>query len=499
MTMHRNDRRQFLRNMACLAASGGAAALIPQLRMMGSAVAATSNVSAFTGYKALVCVYLAGGNDAWNTIVPLDARYATYMNARGGIYNAGTNPGGLAIDSAQLLQLTGAGGSGSSAYGLNPALPELRALYDQQRLAFVVNAGTLLKPITKTDYNNTANRPAQLYSHSDQEDQWHVGSAGSNVNGWGGQAAKLVGVDNQNPSLAPCISIAGSNRYEVGPGLIPYQMGSGGLQTLSSVCNPTPCGTSGNTFARDKALNSLLADTYAGSLYTDEYAKTFKRGRDLYAVLSSGLTAINLDSYFPAQNANSLADQLKMVARMIKLSADSNFAHRQIYYVRLGGFDMHDSLMSTGANGHANLLGRLSVALNSFWNALNFIGRQNDVTTFTMSEFSRTLSSNGNGSDHAWGTLQMVMGGSQLLGGKLYADGGGPITGFPNQLVDGTSNNTANTMAFGRGQMIPGIGVEQYAATLAQWLGVTASSDLDAIFPNLDQFNPAYRNLGFLA
>lgn len=505
MSLHRNDRRDFLRTMACLAASGGAAALVPQLRMIGSAMASPASVSAFTGYKALVCVYLAGGNDAWNTLVPIDdPRYATYVTSRNGIYSA-SNTGGLALDRApasgpaQLLPLTGAAGSGSSAYALNAAMPELRTLYDQQRLALVVNAGTLVKPITKTDYANTANRPPQLYSHSDQENLWHVGTARDNALGWGGQTAKLVGVDNANTSLAPCISISGSNKYEVGPGLIPYQIGAGGLQSLSSMCNPTPCGTSGNTVARDKALNALLADSYAGSLYTSEYAKVFKRGRDLYALLNTGLAGLPaFTTNFSFAGGNSLADQLLMVAKMIRLSRQNTYATRQIYYVRLSGFDLHDGLMSGGANGHAALLTRVSQALNAFHGAMGEIGAQNDVTTFTMSEFSRTLSSNGNGSDHAWGTLQMVLGGTQVQGGKLYMDGGGPISGFPNQSIDGTSNNTANTMAFSRGQCIPGIGVEQYAATLAQWMGV-ASNELDAIFPNLAQFNPNFRNLGFVA
>jgi uncharacterized protein (DUF1501 family) len=180
----------------------------------------------------------------------------------------------------------------------------------------------------------------------------------------------------------------------------------------------------------------------------------------------------------------SLSNQLKMVARMIKLSRDTSFNvqhSRQIYYVRLGGFDMHDSLMSGGTNGHANLLMRVSQAMGAFWTALGEIGAQNEVTAFTMSEFARTLSTNGNGSDHAWGSVGMVMGGA-VNGGKLYG-------AFPDQTLDGP-------VSLSRGQFIPSISVDQMAATLARWMGVTSNADLNTIFPNLPNFPT--NNLGFM-
>jgi uncharacterized protein (DUF1501 family) len=169
---------------------------------------------------------------------------------------------------------------------------------------------------------------------------------------------------------------------------------------------------------------------------------------------------------------------------MIKLSRDTSFniQHaRQIYYVRIGGFDMHDNLMSTGTNGHANLLTRVSQALGAFWTALGEIGAQNQVTTFTMSEFARTLSTNGNGSDHAWGSVNMIMGGA-VQGGKIYG-------AFPDQTLNGP-------VSLSRGQFIPSTSVDQMAATLARWMGVTASGDLDTIFPNLANFPSS--NLGFM-
>lgn len=496
MSTDRNSRRDFLRHLACLAASGGAAALIPQLRMIGSALASETSTTA--GYKALVCVYLAGGNDAWNMLVPTDARYATYAASRSGVYNSTSNPGGLAIDKPQLLSLTGASGSGSSNYGMHPSMPELRALYNSKKLAFVSNVGTLVRPITKALYTTAANRPPQLYSHSDQENLWHVGTAKDNAIGWGGHSASALKITSPNPNtmLSPCISIAGNNKFELGPSVNAYQMSSGGLSKLSGVCNPTNC--SGSSGQRDVALNAMLVDTYQSTL-ANGYAQVMQRGRDLFGLLNDGLAGPNGTISTPFPSGNSLADQLKMVARMIKLSRAQNYAQRQIFYVRFGGFDMHAGLMGAGNSNHAALLLKISQGLDAFWTALGSFNAQNDVTAFTMSEFGRTLSSNGSGSDHGWGSLQMVLGGA-VQGGRIYTDGGAgsPLNVFPDQSINLVNGSNTNPVAFARGQFIPGIGVEQYAATLANWMGVTDVAEQNAIFPNLVNFNQSYRKLGFL-
>ncbi len=504
MSIDRRSRRDFLRQLACLATSGGAAALMPQLRMMGTALAATTP-SALSGYKALVCVYLSGGNDAWNMLVPYDlSRYDTYAASRGGAYDANTNAGGLALARPSAGAQVGAqvisDGAGGAQYFIHPGMPEVKNLYAANRLTFVGNVGTLVRPISKADYNAGAiNRPPQLFSHSDQENLWHVGTAADSRYGWGGGSMAVLKPQfppGNNAVLAPCISIAGSNKFEVGNQIFPYQMASSSsatanpLAALSGVCNPTGAvGCTGASGQRDVGLNQLLGATYSGN-FASEYGATFKRGRDLFELLSADLVlpAGTVNTPFPANN--SLASQLLSVARMIKLSRTKNYAARQIFYVRFGGFDLHAGLMGNGANAHAALLTKVSKALQAFSDAMDEIGATNDVTTFTMSEFARTLSSNGSGSDHGWGSLQMVMGGA-VNGGKLYADGGGMITGFPNQSLDNSGN-------FARGQFIPGIGVEQYAATLARWLGVTSTTDLAAIFPNLGNFNAASWNLGFV-
>jgi len=493
MSHSRNSRREFLRGLAALACCGGTAALMPQMRMIGTALASTRDL---TGYRALVCVYLSGGNDSWNMLVPFDAaRYSVYSTARGGVYNGSSNPGGLALPlptGAQVAaqQIVDAAASGdASLYFMHPALSRLADIYRANRLAFAVNVGTLVKPITKPEYSTPANRPPQLYSHSSQENLWHQGNtlSGSTV-GWGGRCGDIVRDSNPNQQLSACISVAGANRFETGLSTVPYRMSANGLTSLSGMCNPTPCSSVSATSVRDNALNTLLEASYENA-FADEYRKVFKRGRDLYNVLDAGLDATNLATPFPTTN-NSLGSQLQMVAKMIKLSREQNYAARQIYYVRFGGFDLHSGLMSGGANDHASLLGKLDAALGAFWDAMGptDVDARSDVTLFTASEFARTLQSNGSGSDHAWGGVQFVMGGA-VNGGRLYADGGGPIAGFPNQDLQAPNN-------FSRGQMIPGIGVDQYAATLARWIGVTSPTDLAAIFPNLANF--ATGNLGFV-
>jgi len=486
MSLSRNSRREFLQRLAYL---GGTAALLPQLRMIGTALASTSSL---TGYKALVCVYLAGGNDSWNLLVPNDAaRYATYAASRGGVYNASSNPGGLALPSPNAAQIITDGNDANAAtnqYFMHPSLLNLSSLYQQQKLAFVVNTGTLVEPINMADYNgSSALHPPQLFSHADQEALWHQANtnAGSTL-GWGGLCAdnlQLNGANNTtDPQLSLCVSISGANRFQVGTSVVPYQIAASGLTTLHGVCNPS-CSSSSKL--RDTALNTLLTDTYAND-FAGEYATVFQRGRNLYGLLGPGLNGTTLNTTFPD---TSLGAQLKMVAQMIKLSMTQNYASRQIYYVRLGGFDLHSGMFTGGAGDHADLLAQVDAALGAFWTSMGpaDVNAENDVVAFTASEFARTLQSNGSGSDHGWGGVQMVLGGG-VHGGKLYSDGQGKISGFPDQSLNAPNN-------FSRGQMIPGISVDQYAATLAQWLGVGAA-DLGSIFPNLGNFGTS--NLGFV-
>lgn len=485
----RASRREFLQGLAGAIGCGGAAAIIPQFGLVGSALAAAKGT--VTGYKALVCVYLDGGNDAFNTLVPYDTtRYNQYSMARTG----------LALDRNLLAATQIVDLNGSAEYALHPGIPganladrgmlDLRTLYNQGRVAFIPNIGTLTRPITKDQYtSNPSLRPPQLYSHNDQALQWHYGKAvATSPTGWGGLVGDQVRSQNLNPTLSPCISVAGDNRFEVGLQTFPYQLGSGGLSLLS-------VGGQGGTTqinARAAAIDAILAGSHS-SPFATEYQAVMNRAQDVYDILNPALLGPDgtISTTFRGETQNgSLGAQLKMVARMIKASRNTEaIAHRrQIYFVRMGGFDMHNDLMSPGNTGHAYLLQRVSEALFDFWTALGEPGMnaQNEVTTFTMSEFARTLSSNGNGSDHAWGSIATVMGGAQVLGGRLYG-------AYPDLVLNGL-------ISLDRGQQIPQIGVEQYAATLARWMGVTDPTTLATIFPNLDNFTAfGGSNLGFMA
>ncbi len=513
------DRRDFLKSLTATVMAGSARALLPQLGMVGTALAATSSAKAFGNYRALVCVYLDGGNDSWNLLVPRDGTsaapgplYSTYRTSRGGVYNAGSNAAGLALDWTQL-QAISPDGQAANSFGLHPQCANyaftppggaltthsgLASLFAAQRVALFPNLGTLVEPITKATYNSTP-RPPQLYSHNDQTTQWQLGRTNANhPYGWGGAVAGRVSSGNQLQSLAPCISISGSSRFLVGDGVFPYQMSTNGATALNNYS-----ATAGGTqTARRTALLDLMAQTYAHP-FADEYARLTTRSLDLTNTVTNALTAAGTIttpyqmSTAPTQTnpypsaqvtvagtnySNSLLDQLRMVARMIKVSRPNSGAginhERQVFLVRLGGFDTHDTQMAN--TGQPLLMARLNQALAWFWRALFDLGSQNEVTLFTMSEFARTLSSNGNGSDHAWGGVQLAMGGA-VSGRKFYGT-------FPNQTLDGVD-------CFSRGQFLPTTPVDRFAATLARWMGVP-DVELETMFPNLVNFSPD--TLGFL-
>jgi uncharacterized protein (DUF1501 family) len=519
MGISRNSRREFLRNMACVACSGGAAAIIPQLRMMGTAMAATSS---FSDYKALVCIYLQGGNDSWNLIVPWDSngstgRFDVYAAARNGVYGP-TNTGGLALARpASGNQIVTDGNDASSAtnkYFLHPNLTNLATYFKANKLAFAVNVGTLVKPMDMNDYKSAVfPKPPQLFSHADQTNLWNQANTDGNAaHGWGGLCADDLQAQGANlkpdPQLSLCVSVAGANRFEIGSVVNnPYQLSSGGLANLSGMCNSATCGTS-NTSVRDQALNELLGATYAND-FSGEYGNVFGGARALFTEIKPilGVTPYNVTTTFPTSG---LGKQLQRVAEMIKLSKAKNYASRQIFFVQIGGFDLHSGMMSNNdgngtaapgnANDHAGLLYQLDQALGAFWTEMGAQSLQNNVTAFTATEFARTLQTNGSGSDHAWGGVHFALGGA-VNGGKLYTKGstsnGKGIDGaYPNLAYGKMTNPNANS--FSRGQLIPGLSVDQYAATFARWMDVrpTGATGITSIFPNLANFPGGA--LGFL-
>lgn len=458
-TQRQRTRREFLSQAAAGLRTYGAASLLPHLALTNSALAA-SRPKGSVPYRALVCIDLSGGNDSWNLLVPRDgARYGVYSTARGA----------LAVAQNQLLQVSPLSGGD---YGLHPQLPQLRSLFSAGDAAFLTNVGTLIRPITKAEYNaNSSLRPPQLFSHNDQTRQWMVGRSGGNPGtGWGGRVADRVDVLNNNLDVSMSLSISGRAQFLTGQSVSQYVMGTGGPANFSGYT-----GTSGFDTARRNALNELLNMTYDHVL-VGESAAVSRSAIDVAAAINAALAQVPaLTTTF--DTTNSLASQLRMVARMMQ-TRDLLDVSRQIYYVRLGGFDTHSNQDTT----QPTLYGRLDQAISQFWSALGELGLRDQVTLFTMSEFGRTMNSNGDGSDHAWGGVHLVVGGA-VNGNQLYGS-------FPEQQLNGPQS-------LSRGQFIPSTSFEQYAATLARWMGVTSPTELAAIFPNLGNF--ATSDLGFLS
>lgn len=446
-------RRTFIRQAACAAL--GTAGLLNQLFELRKLTAATTDLS---DYKALVCLFLFGGNDSNNCIIPNDtAGYANYSAARGVI----------ALPQSSLLPLTIQNGDGRQ-FAFHPSMTEMQSLFNSGKLATVANVGTLVAPITRAQYlAGSVPVPKQLFSHSDQQVEWQT-SVPDQISrtGWGGRMADLLHPANADAKISLTISIAGTNTFEVGNQVIPFQMSSGGTVNLAGFD-----GTA-NANARLNAFKSMLAqpqNNVLGQAYADTITRAIADNELVTTALASNAA---LQTTFPT---TSLGKQLNMVAQMIAARANLSMK-RQIFFVSVGGYDTHGDQI----NSQANLLTELSGSLNAFYNATNELGVQNQVTTFTCSDFGRTYPTNGAGSDHGWGSHHFVMGGA-VQGAKMFGT-------FPTLAVNGPDDT-------GQGRWIPTTSVDEFAATLATWFGV-AQSDLPLVLPNIGRF--AHPNLGFL-
>ncbi len=450
----KHTRREFLHR--CLAASIGSAGWLGFGGSLQLASAALKDTSALPGYKALVCLYLSGGNDSYNMLVPTGSGYNTYQASRSN----------LAIASSQLHGLNG------TAHGLHPAMPRLATRYNQGQVAFVNNVGTLVVPATKSEVlNETVPLPKQLFSHADQQTQWEMTAADAvDGRGWLGRAADLLAT--YNTSLLPMnISLRDIRTLQIG-NQAPYVLNPHGLEDFQH-----------RHWGEGDAARQQVFESLQHLAQTHPMMQAFTQVHDdtlaIYDELSTDLAAVPAipnESAYPA--GQSLASQLKMVARVIKSQAAKNTVNRQIFMVRMGGYDFHDRLL----NAQQERLSIVDQCVDAFFNTLNssqWGGLGSNVTLFSLSEFARTLSSNGDGSDHAWGGVQFVVG-DAVQGGMVgaYPD----LALGSNQDVDG-------------GRLIPDIAVEQYAATLVRWLGL-GDAELATIFPNLGNFNS--NNLGFL-
>lgn len=479
----KHTRRAFLRRAGQLAFTGAALPTALNLAAMGEAAAFDA-----TDYKALVCVFLFGGNDYANTVVNYDSEsYGQYNTIRGG--RSDFSGGGIAIPRADLaatLLNPSTPLPNGRQYALHPAMTGLAGLFNSGAAAVQLNVGPLVVPLTRTQYNSPNRvlypRPPKLFSHNDQQSVWQTSGAEGTTRGWGGHIGDLAKSSNGSNNVLTCVSVAGNTVFLSGEETLSYQVGSGGAVRIN--------GLSGNVYnsAAVRAAMLQLALQERSHTLEDEYNRVTARAFSTEGAVSSALGAFPATTApfnsFPAQN--SLADQLRLVARLIA-ARDVLGTKRQVFFVSMGGFDLHDNLIAN----QATLMGRLSSALTAFHAATVSMGVADKVTAFTASDFGRTLQSNGDGSDHGWGSHQLMVGGA-VRGGAFY--GKAPPVSVTNSTTDANDQ-----WHVGQGRLLPSTSVDQYAATLATWFGV-APGEMAGIVPNLSNFGSADYplDLGFM-
>jgi uncharacterized protein (DUF1501 family) len=464
-------RRDFLlqTGRGCIGYVLGAAAFTAGVQRFGliNALAQGSD------YRALVCVFLAGGNDGNNMVIPAGTtEYNAYASAR--------SASGLALPLDTLLPITPM--SIGTPFGLHPSLVEMQSLWDQQRLSVVCNVGPLVQPITRQQYQSGAPRPYQLFSHSDQIAQWQTAIADRvGQSGWGGRTAERF---VPHGSGFPAITSLSGGIFTRGQATSPLSIAAAPT-ALNQVLVLNGFGTAADEVARRTSMEFLRTTDTVQTL-VGAASRTTQQAISIGQTLSSDVT---LTTGFPN---TTLGNQLKQVAKVIKFNGMSASLglNRQIFFCQLGGFDTHQGQLTS----QSNLLTQVSQAVRAFYDATVELGLERHVTTFTLSDFGRTLQPAGSGttvvgSDHAWGNHHFVVGGA-VRGGDFYGVLGPNGTVFPVLQLNGPSD-TDN-----RGRWIPTASVEQYAATLASWYGV-APADLPIVFPNIGRFVAS--DLGFMS
>lgn len=514
--MSRVDRRHFLRVGGAFGALGVGAPFALQLAAAGSAAGQSA-----PDYKALVCIFLFGGNDSHNTVLATDTdSWTRYFNTRNtgadpiALMPVGTAPtpvgqtssvtgrvaeadspeawGGVLPITPKTAQAVPAGTNASNrTFALHPFMGPMQTLFNENRLAILANVGTLIQPTSKTQYlARSVSLPSSLFSHNDQQSTWQALSTEGARTGWGGRFADLMAGMNGQNTLFTAISAAGNAVFLSGQSIVQYQL-STGAQPAVVVTGAQGASLFGSSLAPSR-VRDMITDTNLSNNFAADYATVAGRSLGASATVNSAFTQ-SVVTGVPAAPAytnpltarvetNTLALQLQTVARMIAASSSLG-VRRQVFFVSLGGWDTHDFQNAT----QPNLLAKVAHAMSYFDGALSNIGgldRRNQVTTFTASDFSRTFTTNGDGTDHAWGGHHFIMGGA-VNGGDIYGQYptlGGDVAGFNNPDAVG-------------GAQIPTTSVDQYGATLGRWFGVP-ESDIDVIFPRVRNFQNRY--LGFV-
>jgi len=458
------SRRAFLQRAAALSIAGPATPFVLNLATAGDAAAATA-----ADYKALVCVFLYGGNDYANTLVPYDnAQYTVYQSQRPGLAYAQA-----ALDATVLAPTIPL--PNGAQYALAPELAKLLPIFNAGNLAMMLNVGTLVQPTTKAQYQAGSVRlPPKLLSHNDQQSYWQSSSPEGAASGWGGRIGDLLQSGNGTATLT-CINVSGNAVYLTGQVAVQYSVTPSGPIALN---------------ARNSLAGSASAATLLQSLLSGGGQHEFEaalgtigtRALNLYSQVSAALAqAPATATVFPAaaDPQSTLGAQLQEVAKLISVSSQLG-AKRQVFLVSTSRYDTHDGLLSL----HPTLLTNLADALRAFYDTTVELGVASQVTTFTASDFGRALTANNDGTDHGWGSMHFVLGGA-VKGGRYYGINPALANGGPDDI--------------GQGRLIPSMAVDQYAATLAAWFGVSAS-DLPTVFPNINNYAGSVlgTNVGFV-
>ncbi|MEO5906546.1 MAG: DUF1501 domain-containing protein [Saprospiraceae bacterium] len=455
-TQNSISRRKFFGQASC-AAIGATTLWSSLVNLKGFAAAAMANSSNLLDpdYKALVCVFLSGGNDSFNMLMPRSAsEYSEYATTRSNL--------ALPLDSMLPIFPDNAGGR---LFGLHPSMMRSQQLFNDGKMAFLSNVGTLVEPTTREQYwEGQANLPLGLYSHSDQGQQWMTGLPnGRSGTGWGGKVADLIKDMNNNENISMNLSLSGTNIFQTGQNTIEFALdpydGSAGIYGYGDH-------EEWNVFdrMRTRAIKSMVEHEYQ-DMFQKTYVDVVRKSRDGHLQFQEAIGSV--PELLTPFTDNYLSKSFQMAAYSMA-AHEALGMKRQIFFIDYGGWDHHDEVL----NAQNGMLYELDTALGEFSDALAELGLGSQVTTFSLSEFGRTLTSNGNGTDHAWGGNVMVMG-DQVKGKNIYGE-------YPTLALQ-------SNIELGSGVLIPQLSADQYFAELALWFGV-APSELPTIFPSLTNF-----------